>query len=436
MRGSFLGVLAFLIVIPAASPLWAASGSTASPSDVLTLWEAANYLKIPLREAVRLANEGHFPGRRVGKYWRVTRQALQDWVAQGGSHQAKEAEKDPPSVASASAKATPPPPPPISPERQSDPGDLSDASLAAIAGRGTGGENTEQEAPDTIGEAPEGPSAEQMFLRDQEVLLMPNQATLEFGFFYSRTEQDGLTVLVVNNTAFLASSFGEQDLYVWNFTGRYGLPYDIQFFANLPLIHTEDTITANVPNSTISEDSSRDLTETGNLVLGVRRTMVQEQLGIPSIILSIEGHIPTRRRSYAVGGEVALVKRIDPVALFANVNYLRIFNREFDEISRLEPENVFRGQLGYALSLNDAIAISTSVLGLFTNKTTFDDEDLPTLDSVERFSLRFSLTALLAEGLYIEPSVSFALNGPNRVTVGFTLPYTFDVPPLPDLTNL
>ncbi len=131
-----------------------------------------------------------------------------------------------------------------------------------------------------------------------------------------------------------------------------------------------------------------------------------------------------------------MVKRIDPVALFANVNYLRIFNREFDEISRLEPENVFRGQLGYALSLNDAIAISTSVLGLFTNKTTFDDDDLPTLDSVERFSLRFSLTALLAEGLYIEPSVSFALNGPNRVTVGFTLPYTFDVPPLPDLINL
>ncbi len=289
MWGSFLGVLAFLIVIPAASPLWAASGSTASPSEVLTLWEAADYLKIPLREAVRLANEGQFPGRRVGKYWRVTRQALHDWVAQGGSHQAKESEKAPPSVASAAAKATPPPPTPSSPERQSDPGDLSDASLAAIAGRGTGGENTEQEAPDAIGEAPEGPSAEQMFLRDQEVLLMPNQATLEFGFFYSRTEQDGLTVLVVNNTAFLASSFGEQDLYVWNFTGRYGLPYDIQFFANLPLIHTEDTITANVPNSTISEDSSRDLTETGNLVLGFRRTMVREQLGIPSIILSIEG---------------------------------------------------------------------------------------------------------------------------------------------------
>ena len=225
--------------------------------------------------------------------------------------------------------------------------------------------------------------------------------------------------MVVNSIPVLASSLGEQDLYIWNFTGRYGLPYDAQFFANLPLLSTDNTVTATVPGTTITEDSSRTLTETGNLVLGLRRTMVQEQLGLPSIILSVEGHIPTRKRSYAVGGEVAVVKRIDPVALFANVNYLRIFNREFSEISRVGARKIFfRGQVGYALSLNDAIALSTSVLGLFTNKTTFKDEDLSTLDSVERFSLRLSLTALLAQGLYIEPSVSFALNGPKRVTLG------------------
>jgi hypothetical protein len=310
---------------------------------------------------------------------------------------------------------------------------LSGSSLATIAGRGPGtgeftGARLGSDDQKTIGEAPKGPSAEQVFLRDQEVLLKPSQATLEFGFFYSHTEQDGLTAVVVNSIPVLASSFGEQDLYIWNFTGRYGLPYDAQFFANLPLLYTDNTVTATVPGTTITQDSTRTLTETGNLVMGLRRTMVQEQLGLPSIILSVEGHIPTRKRSYAVGGEVAVVKRIDPVALFANVNYLRIFNREFSEISRLEPDNLIRGQVGYALSLNDAIAISTSVLGLFTTKTTFDNPDLPTLDSLERFSLRLSLTALLREGLYIEPSVSFALNGPKRVTLGFTLPYTFDVP--------
>ena len=374
----------------------------------------------------------------MGKFWRVSRQALQEWVAEKEVQQVEVSEKPQSSFSPSDAPVPTAPLAPLSSEQGEDAVDLSDASLAAMAGRGTGGSastgaTTKQEVPDTIGEAPEGPSAEQMFLRDQEVLLKPNQATLEFGFFYSRTEQDGLTAVVVNSIPVLASSLGEQDLYIWNFTGRYGLPYDAQFFANLPLLSTDNTVTATVPGTTITEDSSRTLTETGNLVLGLRRTMVQEQLGLPSIILSVEGHIPTRKRSYAVGGEVAVVKRIDPVALFANVNYLRIFNREFSEISRLEPENLFRGQVGYALSLNDAIAISTSVLGLFTNKTTFKDEDLPTLDSVERFSLRLSLTALLAQGLYIEPSVSFALNGPKRVTLGFTLPYTFDVPALPSL---
>lgn len=427
------GVL--LTFLPA--PCWA-DPPVRKPSEVLTLYEAAQLLKIPLREAAHLANEGQLPGRWVGKYWRVSRQALLEWLEDKNAHRAETGggAKVPPSptVAPLSADTTE-----LShPDGMRPQTDLPDSSLATIAGRGTGtGDATstpsEKAPPATIGEAPEMPSAEQVFLRDQEILLKPNQATLEVGFFYSRTEQDGLSVLAVNSIPVLASSRGEQDLYIWNFTGRYGLPYEAQFFANLPLLYRDDTVTATVPGTTITADSTRTLTETGNLVLGLRRMMVQERLGLPSIIFSVEGHIPTRKRSYAVGGEVAVVKRIDPVALFANVNYLRIFNREFSEISRLEPENLIRGQVGYALSLNDAIAISTSVLGLFTTKTTFDDDALPTLDSIERFSLRLSLTALLAQGLYIEPSVSFALNGPKRVTLGFTLPYTFDVPALPAL---
>ncbi len=35
--------------------------------------------------------------------------------------------------------------------------------------------------------------------------------------------------------------------------------------------------------------------------------------------------------------------------------------------------------------------------------------------------------ALLRYGLYVEPSVSFALTGPSSVTLGMNLPYTFDL---------
>lgn len=44
----------------------------------------------------------------------------------------------------------------------------------------------------------------------------------------------------------------------------------------------------------------------------------------------------------------------------------------------------------------------------------------------ELFSLQFGLTSLLTEGLYVEPTVSFGLNGTdNDVVLGVSLPYSF-----------
>ena len=57
------------------------------------------------------------------------------------------------------------------------------------------------------------------------------------------------------------------------------------------------------------------------------------------------------------------------------------------------------------------------------SETDFDDA---TLRSQELFSLNFGLTSWLAKGLYIEPTVSFGLNGPgDSFALGVTLPYTF-----------
>ena len=48
------------------------------------------------------------------------------------------------------------------------------------------------------------------------------------------------------------------------------------------------------------------------------------------------------------------------------------------------------------------------------------------LPSDENYDLRFALTSLLAENLYLEPSVAFRLNGPGDAgTFGLSLPCTF-----------
>lgn len=47
------------------------------------------------------------------------------------------------------------------------------------------------------------------------------------------------------------------------------------------------------------------------------------------------------------------------------------------------------------------------------------------LPSQQNYSLQLGLTSWLTKGLYIEPTVSFSLNGNDSVTFGLQIPYTF-----------
>jgi excisionase family DNA binding protein len=48
--------------------------------DVLTLPEAAAYLRVSEDVLLQMANEQAIPGRRVGEEWRFLKSALQDWL--------------------------------------------------------------------------------------------------------------------------------------------------------------------------------------------------------------------------------------------------------------------------------------------------------------------------------------------------------------------
>ncbi len=60
-----------------ASPRRAVAARTA---DVLTLAEAAAYLRTSLEEVLRLVREQGLPGRRVGEDYRFLKAAVQDWL--------------------------------------------------------------------------------------------------------------------------------------------------------------------------------------------------------------------------------------------------------------------------------------------------------------------------------------------------------------------
>jgi excisionase family DNA binding protein len=49
-------------------------------AEVLTLFEAAQYLRVPEAEILELVRGRDLPGRRIGDQWRFLKAALQDWL--------------------------------------------------------------------------------------------------------------------------------------------------------------------------------------------------------------------------------------------------------------------------------------------------------------------------------------------------------------------
>lgn len=52
-----------------------------SSSDILTVEEVAELLKIPRSSVYKLAQEGKIPGKKVGRHWRFHRGVLLCYVA-------------------------------------------------------------------------------------------------------------------------------------------------------------------------------------------------------------------------------------------------------------------------------------------------------------------------------------------------------------------
>ncbi|MBN2148872.1 MAG: helix-turn-helix domain-containing protein [Anaerolineales bacterium] len=50
-------------------------------SEIMTIEDVADYLRIPVSSAYKLAQQGKLPGQKIGRHWRFYRPSLIDWVA-------------------------------------------------------------------------------------------------------------------------------------------------------------------------------------------------------------------------------------------------------------------------------------------------------------------------------------------------------------------
>jgi excisionase family DNA binding protein len=66
--------------VPSGTELPTGNGPT---NEVMTLREAAAYLRLPETDVLRLVQEQSLPARQLGSEWRFLKAAIQDWLRAG-----------------------------------------------------------------------------------------------------------------------------------------------------------------------------------------------------------------------------------------------------------------------------------------------------------------------------------------------------------------
>src|SRR5688572_13755740 len=323
--------------------------------SVLTLAEAAELLRIDAGEITRLAERNELPARRVGEAWRFNCDALMAWLKGDGKPGNGGIGQPVPDLSGIRATGTA----------------TSQAPTTSVPA-------AQQDNP--VGEAPTELAAEDVFLRGQRVLLGRGQVVMDVGAFYSRSDDQVLAS--VEDAVGLSTV--EQQTFSTIVLGRVGIFNETELSVSTTFSsqHAHQFL-----GSARLTSSARS--EFGGMNVGLRRTLLREGRGRPDIIASIDGHIPTRDTQSAIAGGLIFVKSVDPVVLFANVNYLHAFQRDTANGTRLSGGNRADVSLGYGLGLNDTLALSMAVSGVFNATTAINDSRVRQANS---FSARFGLT--------------------------------------------
>jgi excisionase family DNA binding protein len=337
----------------------------AAEPEVMSLEEAAAFLRVAPEAVKELAETQRIPARRIGEAWRFSRPALIEW--------------------------------------------LRGEELSSIRGR----QAPAGSPPATVGEARTAPTAEEIALRDQGVLLKRGATTLDLGLSYAHSEQTLFPLLRTEQRTIGATA-----------ALRYGLVNDVQVTLRLPYVwrRTSTFTDASVSGTTAPRVTRDNFTGDGSASLLFVAS--RERAGRPNVIASVDAVLPTGPGDKALGGGIVLSKSYDPAVLFAGVSFLHGIDTDPADPRRSLAKSNLGVNLGYTYALTDSLALNTLVVGTFRNARSPDGISIR--PPRERYQLQLGTTWMLGRGLFIEPQVSMRLGGEGP-DFGFSLniPYSF-----------
>lgn len=257
------------------------------------------------------------------------------------------------------------------------------------------------------------------------------------------------------------------DVFTVDPTIRYGITDRLFVDANLPFLYRSSNFRSGGAGGSASALVEKTVHDEGigDLSIGASYRLMTETLRRPDVVVSARVKFPTGRdpfgvefvevqnsqgnlevpQSLATGTGVygaslgvAVLKTLDPMVVFGNLNYFRNFSRDFDDIDenagdipgRVDIGDAWQFGAGLAFALNDKSSISMSYSQRLVERTrlTPDGQDTRVVAGsqanvgIANFGATFSLSPRLA--LVANVGIGLTDDSPD-MSVAIRLPFRF-----------
>jgi hypothetical protein len=287
---------------------------------------------------------------------------------------------------------------------------------AAPGAQSTTGSATDQKKPPTPKEQSEESERNTLeFLRNEAVLAQPQKIETDFGIGYLHTSQ----------------VLGNQKLLTGIGAVRYGISRGLEGFIAVPLVYGQRQNFGGI-------NISKEIAGISDVKFGLKYNLINEDVGIPAVVLGITGTAPTGRNPYLPGSQAAAavaqaqggdtrdplnpqsgtghwqvtgsttaLKSFDPIVLFGTINYTHFIPATYGG-THIVPGDIFELNTGFGFAVNDRGTFSSQIFIDYAKPWSFNGVQVAQTGKTP-ISLRFAYTHVLGPDDLIEPSVIFGL---------------------------
>lgn len=299
-------------------------------------------------------------------------------------------------------------------------------SIALVRGKGIEGAEPSQDAAsktekpgsprkESIGDDLSGPVPEEMFLRDEQVLVPKGKADVEFNLTFTNKDRSA-ALLGCDKARSLTPSF----------TLRYGILDNLLGFVTVPYVINWRETQPDANAATVN----RKTQGFGDILFGLNYQLLDEDYRRPALMLSLAAKTDTGRSPYKVADDqeslgtghwsispgFSLVKSVDPVVLFGSSYYTYVFPRMIDRPEELDiasdrvqtkPGDSLNMSLGMGFAINEKVDLSFRVQGAYIFRTQYAGKEYG--ETQTPFYFYTTLDYMLSKNGYVEPSVGFGI---------------------------